>query len=606
MPLPGEGDDRTAASREPMTASAPRAPIAAMPRGRAASAPVASEPQRSAQSQSAVRTPAAATAFNVPGAVDAIDRLGPASRGAPQLGAPTVARAGARPQTGLEAGPDAAPDRTQRGRAYSAERPHDRGTQALDRPRPEAGEWPAVVPAPALREHATALVGVLLLIPTAFSMDARIAAMLMALAAGYAILNALVISKTSAGQDAVEQHHYNLSGRVGDVIGNVAIVQSYGRLSAEVSDIRRLMGELLAQQYPVLTWWGLLAVLTRSAATITMVAVFALGAVLVSRGELTVGQIVSFVAFAGLLIAKLDQLSAFAVRTHQQAPTLKTLFDLLDEKSGIVEKPDAQPLPPVAGRVAYEGVSYRFPGSDQGVFGLDFEAQPGMTIALVGPTGAGKTTTLALLQRLSMPDEGRILIDGHDIADVTLASLRQSVAVVFQDAGLFNRSIAENIQVGRASATEEEIRQAARLAEAHDFIAAKPGGYGYVIGERGALLSGGERQRLAIARAILKDAPILVLDEATSALDVETEGRIRRAIDALRQGRTTFIIAHRLSTVTDANVILVMDQGRIVERGSFAELVRMNGRFARMVQEGGFTVPDVAQPDPLATVQRQA
>jgi len=442
-----------------------------------------------------------------------------------------------------------------------------------------------------LREQLTALVGIAILVPTAIAMNAKMALILAILAVIYLVFNVAVVRKTSDGQAAVEQYHNNVYGRVGDVLGNVTVVQSYARFAAEMQAMRNIMNELLAAQYPVLTWWGLLTVLTRTAATITMVAIFAVGAVLAQRGEISVGEIVAFVAFANLLITKLDLLSGFAVRIFQYAPTLRTFFELLDATDGVREKPDAKPLEGVAGNVRYEAVTFRFKNSDQGVFDISMAAAAGQTVALVGPTGAGKTTTLALLQRLRSPENGRITVDGQDIADVTLASLRHSIAVVFQDAGLFNRSIAENIRIGRPEATDEDVEQAARLAEAHDFIAKKPGGYAFVIGERGASLSGGERQRIAIARAILKDAPILILDEATSALDVETESRIKRALDRLRAGRTTFIIAHRLSTVANADCILVLDGGRIIERGSFRELAASKGLFARLVAEGGFTVP---------------
>ncbi len=445
-----------------------------------------------------------------------------------------------------------------------------------------------------LREQFVALVGILVLVPTAIYMNAQMALILAALAVIYVLANVFVARKTSTGQAAVEQYHNNVYGRVGDVLGNVTVVQSYARFASEMQAMRTIMSELLAAQYPVLTWWGLLTVMTRMAATITVVGIYAVGAVLAARGEITVGEIVAFVGFAGLLIGKLDLLSGFAVRIFQYAPTLKSFFELLDATEGVKEKPDAKPLAGVAGNVRYEDVTFRFKNSEQGVFDISLDAAAGETVALVGPTGAGKTTTLALLQRLRSPDQGRILVDGHDIADVTLGSLRGNMAVVFQDAGLFNRSIAENIRIGRSEATDAEVENAAKLAEAHDFIAKKPGGYGFVIGERGASLSGGERQRIAIARAILKDAPILILDEATSALDVETESRIKRALDRLRKGRTTFIIAHRLSTVANADRILVLDGGRIVERGNFRELVAKKGLFARLVAEGGFTVPGEA------------
>ncbi len=201
-----------------------------------------------------------------------------------------------------------------------------------------------------------------------------------------------------------------------------------------------------------------------------------------------------------------------------------------------------------------------------------------------GHTGAGKSTAMSLLQRLWDPTSGRVTIDGQDLRDVTLDSLRSNIGMVFQESLLFNRTIRENLLVGRPDATEEEMERACRMADAHEFIIRQPHGYDTMIGERGTSLSGGQRQRLAIARALLKDPPILILDEATSALDAATEARVGRALKALMAGRTTFIIAHRLSTVRDADEILVFEEGRIVEQGNFDELLERGGRFADLVQ----------------------
>jgi len=453
------------------------------------------------------------------------------------------------------------------------------------------GTWLTV-----MREQISALTTVICLAPIAFYMEWRLALLLLALASLYAGLNILVVRRTSEGQAEVERHHVNVSGRIGDVVSNVSIVQSYARLKSEVDSLRHTMSLLLSAQYPVLTWWGVLTVLSKAAATITMVAIFAFGSYLATRGEITVGEIVSFVGFAGLLISKLDQLSSFVSRLFMEAPTLQTYFDLIDQTHPLLEEANARPLPPVKGRIAYENVNFRYGEGNQGVFDLNFTVEPGQTIALVGPTGSGKTTTLALLQRIRDPDSGRVLIDGQDVKTAQLLSVREAIAVVFQDAGLFNRSILENIMIGRPGASEQDVRQAVKLAQAEAFIAAKPGGLDFIAGERGASLSGGERQRISIARAILKDAPILILDEATSALDTETEGHIKRALDTLRKGRTTFIIAHRLSTVADADRIFVLDQGRIVEQGRFAELKAAGGLFSRLVAEGDFLEPEAPEP----------
>ncbi|HML28494.1 MAG TPA: ATP-binding cassette domain-containing protein, partial [Hyphomicrobium sp.] len=446
-----------------------------------------------------------------------------------------------------------------------------------------------------LREQLATVFGIILLVPTAFAMDVRMATILVALAGAYTLMHVFVVKKTAVGQAAVEAHETALSSRVVDVVGKVTVVQSYGRLKAEADALRGLANDLLSAQYPVLTWWGVLTVMQRSAATLTMVVIFTAGAILVGRGELTVGQIVSFVAFATLLISKLDQLSGFAVRIDQQAPTITALFELMDEAGAAGDLPGAKPLADVNGAVTFDHVNFRYNGSPQGITDLSLEVNAGETIAFVGPTGSGKSTTIGLLQRFLKPSSGRVLIDNQNIAEVTLASLRRNIAVVFQDAGLFNRSIGDNIRIGKPNATEAEVENASRLAEAHDFIMRKPGGYDFVIGERGLALSGGERQRIAIARAILKDSPILILDEATSALDSETEAKIKRALDTLRAGRTTFVIAHRLSTVADADQIFVLDQGKVVEHGQFIELAERGGLFSRLVAEGGFTVPKTTE-----------
>jgi ATP-binding cassette subfamily B protein len=267
-----------------------------------------------------------------------------------------------------------------------------------------------------------------------------------------------------------------------------------------------------------------------------------------------------------------------------RAPGLQDYFELLDTCSSVPEQADAEELAVTHGEVAFEQVGFAYPGGPSILSDVSFVARPGSVTALVGATGAGKSSAMHLLQRLWDPQEGGVLIDGQDLRDVTLDSLRRSIGVVFQESLLFNRSIRENLLVGRPDATQAEIERACRLAEAHDFIIRQPQGYDTLVGERGVTLSGGQRQRLAIARALLKDAPILILDEATSALDAATEARVSRAMAALMRGRTTFVIAHRLSTVRDADEILVFDNGRIAERGTFDGLIREGGRFAELVE----------------------
>ncbi|WP_407048294.1 glucan ABC transporter ATP-binding protein/ permease [Methyloraptor flagellatus] len=442
------------------------------------------------------------------------------------------------------------------------------------------------------REHLTAVLMLVVMLPVSVWINWKMGLLLVGLMVVYTSLSAIVVRKTRRGQEVAEGYHSELSGRVVDVIGNIGVVQSFVRLKDETRALQAVMSKLMAAQFPVLTWWAVTTVLTRAAATVTIVSLFGLGAALHDKGEISVGEIVSFVGFAGLLIGRLDQLTYFLADLVKEAAAMRQFFDVLDQRSTLPEKPGAPALAVAAGRVVFEDVSFRYPNASAGIFDVSFVAEPGQTVAIVGPTGSGKSTTIALLQRARDPDAGRITIDGQDLRDVSLDSIRQAIGVVFQDPGLFDRSIAENLRIGKPDATEDEVRDAARLAEADGFVAEKRGGYDTRAGERGRALSGGERQRLAIARAILKNAPILILDEATSALDTETEARIKIALDRLSQGRTTFVIAHRLSTVRSADQILFMEAGRIVERGRFEDLVRRGGRFAALVEAGTFTVEE--------------
>ncbi len=447
-----------------------------------------------------------------------------------------------------------------------------------------------------LREHLATLMSILVMLPVALSINWKMALLMTGLMLSFAVFNALAMRRTDKAQTSIEKLHQEIAERTGDVLSNAAVVQSFTRHAAEVDDIRALTQRVMAAQYPVLRGWAWLSVATRAASTLTIVAIFLLGASLNGKGEVTVGNIVTFSGFAMTLIGRLEQFAGFISSLFFQIPSLREFFQILDTPSALKETPGTPDLPRAQGRVIFENVSFGYNKAHPALRNLSFVAEPGATIALVGPTGAGKTTALSLLYRAYDPVEGRITVDGIDIRTVSLNSLRSNIGVVFQDPGLLYRSIADNITLGKPGATQEQIEMTARAAEAHDFIVVKPEGYGTLVAERGRSLSGGERQRLAIARAMLKDAPILILDEATSALDNATEARIQRALKALTEGRTTFVIAHRLSTVRDADRILVMRSGEIVEQGRYDELIRLDGLFAQLANQGSFA-GDLASAD---------
>jgi len=446
------------------------------------------------------------------------------------------------------------------------------------------------------REHLATLLSILVMVPLALWINWKLALLMVGLMVSFALFNAIAMRRTHKAQGEVEELHHEISERAGDVLGNMLVVQSFTQHATEVTAIRDMMKRALAAQYPVLHGWAILSVFNRAASTLTIVAIFALGASLNAKGEVSVGNIVSFVGFAMMLIGRLEQFASFISGLFFQTHSLGDFFGVLDAKGGFKEKSGAPDLPTVRGEVVFENVSFGYDSARPALKHLSFRVRAGGTVALVGPTGAGKTTALSLLYRAYDPSEGRITIDGIDIREVNVESLRKHIAVVFQDPGLFYRSIADNLRIGDPDATHDEIEEAARAAEAHSFIVVKPEGYSTLVAERGRSLSGGERQRLAIARAMLKDAPILILDEATSALDNATEARIQRALNKLTKDRTTFVIAHRLTTVRNADTILVLKEGELVEQGRYDDLVAQGGLFAELAGQGKF-VPDAVDEE---------
>jgi ATP-binding cassette subfamily B protein len=361
-------------------------------------------------------------------------------------------------------------------------------------------------------------------------------------------------------------------------------------------------------------------------ASIGTLAVIWYGGHLVIERTLTIGELIAFNSYLGLLIQPLMQLGFISAQIARAGVSSERIFEILDAQSEVTDRPGALPLPPTQGCVEFENVSFGYfvkaaepakpaaapkpaagatngwggPPRDNLILrGVSFVAEPGMTVAIMGQTGSGKSTIINLIPRFYDATSGRVLIDGVDVRDVTLESLRSQIGIVLQDTTLFSGTIRDNIAYGRPDASDADVEAAARAAQAHPFIGELPDGYATAIGERGVTLSGGQRQRIAIARAILRDPRILILDDSTSAVDAETEFQIQQALDRLMQGRTSFVIAQRISTVRSADLILLLDNGRIVAQGTHDDLLRESALYGEIIdsQFGGDRVP---QPEMAA------
>jgi ATP-binding cassette, subfamily B, multidrug efflux pump len=381
----------------------------------------------------------------------------------------------------------------------------------------------------------------------------------------------------------VQQKLSALNTLLQENLAGMRVVQAFVRERQEQSKFQRAATGLLNQQIKVARLFTFLFPFTFLVANLGQAAVLYFGGRQIIGGTLTLGEWQEFSLYLFYLFFPMAQFGFIITQMGQAAASATRIFEILDARNDVTDKPGATTLPPVHGKVAFENVTFRyFPGGEPVLQNVSFEAQPDQTIALLGATGSGKTTIINLIPRFYDPTEGRVLIDGHAVRDVTLDSLRSQIGIVLQETTLFSGTIRDNIAFGKTDASMDDVIEAAKAAAAHDFILSFPQGYDTPVGERGTTLSGGQKQRIAIARALLLDPHILILDDSTSSVDMATEAQIQRALDRLMKGRTSFVIAQRISTVMKADLILVMDKGQIVARGTHKELMEDSAIYAEI------------------------
>jgi ATP-binding cassette, subfamily B, multidrug efflux pump len=426
-----------------------------------------------------------------------------------------------------------------------------------------------------------------------FATDWRLALAALATVPAMGVIFGLLFSRLFPRFRHVQERLGDLNTILQESIAGVRVVQAFTAESYELGRYRAGNEALYAESVSVVRLFALGFPFVFFFANLGTLIVVWYGGNRVISGQLSLGTLVAFNTYLAFFLMPIFQLGFISQLMSRAAASAERLFEIVDAQSEVTERPDAFSLPPIQGRVTFDDVHFRYLGApDEVLRGISFEAAPGQTVAILGATGSGKSTIINLIPRFYDATGGAVRVDGHDIRDVTLDSLRSQIGIVLQETNLVHGTIRDNIAFGSSHATAVEVEQAARAAQAHDFILAQPQGYDTVVGERGVGLSGGQKQRIAIARALLVDPHILIFDDSTSAVDAETEFQIQQALKTLLAGRTAFVIAQRISTVRDADLILVLDQGEIVARGTHHELIETSPLYAEIF--GSQLVDDLA------------